>query len=102
MLKELAGVGYYTNTCLQFYCCSSDRVHFLFFDVLANSKIPLDIEMGVTLTEQGNTSYQNYARKLKARLELTYQVVHENNQKESECHKKYYDEEDEVYELETR
>ena len=47
--------------------------------------------MGVTLTEQqGDTSYQNYARKLKARLEWAYQIVHENNQKESECHKKYY------------
>ena len=42
-------------------------------------KIPLDIEMGVTLTEQGDTSYQNYARKLKARLEWAYQVAHENN-----------------------
>ena len=52
-------------------------------------KIPLDIEMGVTLTEQGDTSYQNYARKLKARLEWAYQVTHENNQKESEHHKKY-------------
>ena len=56
-------------------------------------KIPLDIEMGVALTKQGNTSYQNYARKLKlkARLEWAYHVAHENNQKESEHHKKYYD-----------
>ena len=54
-------------------------------------KIPLDIDMGVTLTEQGDTSYQNYARKLKARMEWPYQVAHENNQKESEQHKKYYD-----------
>ena len=30
-------------------------------------------------------------KKLKARLEWAYQVVCENNQKESECHKKYYD-----------
>ena len=35
-------------------------------------KIPLYIEMGVTMTEQGDTSYQNYARKLKARLEWAY------------------------------
>ena len=36
-------------------------------------------------------SYQNYARKLNARLELAYQVAHENNQKESEHHMKNYD-----------
>ena len=54
-------------------------------------KIPLDIEMGVTLIEQGDTSYQNYVKKLKARLKWAYQVAQENNQKESECDKKYYD-----------
>ena len=48
-------------------------------------KITLDIEMGVMLTEQGD------ARKQKARLEWAYQMVHENNQNESECHKKYYE-----------
>ena len=64
---------------------------FPIFYVWMDSKIPIDIEMGVTLTEQGDTSYQNYARKLKARWEWVYQVAHENNQKESECHKKYYD-----------
>ena len=47
--------------------------------------------MGVTLMQQGDTSYQNYVKKLKARLEWAYQVAQENNQKESECHKKYYD-----------
>ena len=47
--------------------------------------------MGVTLTEQRDTSDQNYARKRKARLDWAYQVAHENNQKESEHHKKYYD-----------
>ena len=36
-------------------------------------------------------SYQNYVKKLRARLEWAYQVAHENNQKESEHHKKYYD-----------
>ena len=54
-------------------------------------KIPLDIEIGVTLMEQGDTSYLNYVRKLKARLKWAYQVAQEYNQKESECHKKYYD-----------
>ena len=54
-------------------------------------KIPLDAEMGVTLIEQGDMSHQNYVKKLKARLEWTCQVAHEDNQRESECHKKYYD-----------
>ena len=54
-------------------------------------KIPLDIEMGVTLIEQENTTHQNYAKKLQARLKWAYQIAQENNQKESECQKKYYD-----------
>ena len=40
--------------------------------------------------EQGDTSCQNYVKKLKARLKWAYQVAQENNQKESK-HKKYYD-----------
>ena len=44
--------------------------------------------MGVTLIEWRDTSHLNYVKKLKARLEWAYQVAHENNQKESECHKK--------------
>ena len=40
---------------------------------------------------QGDMSYQNYVKKLKARLEWAYQVAQEKNQKESEHHKKYYD-----------
>ena len=54
-------------------------------------KIPLDIEMWVTLMEQGDTSYQNCVKMLKARLKWAYQVAQENSQKESEHHKKYYD-----------
>ena len=54
-------------------------------------KIPLDIEMGVALINQEPTSYQNYAKKLQARLKWAYQRAQENNKKESECHKKYYD-----------
>ena len=46
-------------------------------------KIPLNIEMGVGLTEQGDTSYWNYVKKLKARLKWAYQVAQENNQRES-------------------
>ena len=38
--------------------------YFLMFE--RTPKIPLDIEMGVTLLEQENVSYQNYAKKLQA------------------------------------
>ena len=64
-------------------------LYFLMFG--QTPKIPLDIEMELTLIGQGDDFHQNYVKKLKARLEWAYQVAHENNQKESECHKKYYD-----------
>ena len=54
-------------------------------------KIPLDVEMAVTLMDQEQTSYQNYAKKLQARLKWAYQKDQENKKRESECHKKYYD-----------
>ena len=54
-------------------------------------KIPLAIEMGVTLVEQGNVSSQTYAQKLQSRLKWAYQKAQENSKRESECHKKYYD-----------
>ena len=54
-------------------------------------KISLDIEIGVILMHQKPESYQNYAKKLQARLKWAYQKAHENNRKESECQKKYYD-----------
>ena len=54
-------------------------------------KIPLDVEMGVTLIDQEQPSYQNYARKLQAKLKWAYQKAQENNKRESECHKRYYD-----------
>ena len=54
-------------------------------------KIPLDVEMGVTLIDQEPTSYQSNAKKLQARLKWPYQKAQENNKKESEHHKKYYD-----------
>ena len=62
-----------------------------FFMFGQTPKIPLDVEMGVTLVEQGNASFQNYAQKLQARLKWAYQKAQEHSQKESECHKKYYD-----------
>ena len=36
-------------------------------------KIPLDVEMGFTLVGQKQESYQNYAKKLQARLKWAYQ-----------------------------
>ena len=42
-------------------------------------KIPLDVETGVTLVGQEQESYQNYAKKLQARLKWAYQKVQENN-----------------------
>ena len=62
--------------------------YFLMFE--RTPKIPLDIEMGVTLIEQEQTSSQNYAKKPQARLKWAYQKAQENNKKESECHKKCY------------
>ena len=54
-------------------------------------KIPLDVEMGVTPIDQEPESYQHYAKKLQARLKWAYQKAQENNSKESEWQKKYYD-----------
>ena len=54
-------------------------------------KIPLDVEMGVTLVDQGQESDQNYARKLQAKLKWAYQKAQQNNRKESERQKRYYD-----------
>ena len=54
-------------------------------------KLPLDIELGVTMVEQKQTSHQNYAQKLHSKLQWAHQKAQENNKKESECHKRYYD-----------
>ena len=42
------------NTCLQLYCVPRNRVQSLFLMFGQTPKIPFDIEMGVTLMEQGN------------------------------------------------
>ena len=52
-------------------------------------KLPLDIELGVTLVEK-QTSHQSYAQKLYSKLQWAYQKAQKNNKKESECHKRYY------------
>ena len=54
-------------------------------------KIPLDVEMGVTLIDQEQEFHQNYAKKLQARLRWAHQKAQENNKEESERQKIYYD-----------
>ena len=54
-------------------------------------KLPLDIELGVSLVEQKQTSHQHYAQKLHSKLQWVYQEAQENNKKEIEHHKRYYD-----------
>ena len=47
-------------------------------------ELSVDVEMGVTLIERGDHSHENYAWKLRTRLEWGYLIAHENNKKESE------------------
>ena len=54
-------------------------------------KIPSDVEMGVTLVDQEQESHQDYAKRLQTRLRWAYKKAQENNKKESERQKRYYD-----------
>ena len=54
-------------------------------------KLPLDIDLGIPMVEQEPTSQQNYPQKLHSKLQWAYQRVQDNNKRESECHKRYYD-----------
>ena len=54
-------------------------------------RLPIDIEYGVTQPQLVEKSRQNYARKLRARLNWAYKVAKESNEKESERQKRYYD-----------
>ena len=56
-----------------------------------NPKLPLDIDLGMPTMEQEPTSQENYAQKLHSKLQWAYQKAKENNKKESEHHKRYYD-----------
>ena len=56
-----------------------------------NPKLPLDIDLEIPTIEQELTSRQNYIQKLYSRLQWAYKRAQENSKKESECHKKYYD-----------
>ena len=63
--------------------------YFLMFG--RNPKLPLDIDLGIPTVEQGSTSQQSYAQKLCSWLQWAYKRAEENSRKESEHHKKYYD-----------
>ena len=94
----------WVTTLTHAYNCTVSSVtefspYFLMFG--QTPKIALDVEMGVTLIDQEQTSYQNYVRKLQARLKWAYQKAQENNKSESECHKRYYDQ-NEMYGFETK
>ena len=54
-------------------------------------KLPLDIDLGIPMGEQEPTSQQNYAQKLHSKLQWAFQKAQDNNKRESECHKRYYD-----------
>ena len=54
-------------------------------------RLPIDIEYGVTQPEIIDRSRQNYARKLRARLNWAFQVAKDTNEKESKRQKLYYD-----------
>ena len=54
-------------------------------------RLPIDIEYGVTQLELIDRSRQNYARKLRARLQWAFQVAKNTNDKESKRQKQYYD-----------
>ena len=54
-------------------------------------KLPLDIDLGIPTVDQKPTSQQNYVQKLCSKLQWAYQKAQENNEKESKCHKRYYD-----------
>ena len=63
--------------------------YFLMFG--RTSQLPLDIDLGIPVVEQEQTSHQNYAQKLHSKLQWAYQKAQENKTRESEHHKKYYD-----------
>ena len=51
-------------------------------------RLPIDIEYSVTQPELIDRSRQNYAQKLRARLQWAFQVAKNTNDKESKRQKK--------------
>ena len=54
-------------------------------------RLPIDIEYEVTQPQLMEKSQQNYARKLRAKLNLAFNVAKETNDSEAVRQKKYYD-----------
>ena len=54
-------------------------------------RLPIDIEYGVTQPELIDKSRQNYAQKLRARLNWAFKVTKDVNLKDSERQRHYYD-----------
>ena len=68
------------------YNCTASPVtgfspYFLMFG--RTPKLPLDIDLGIPVVEQEQTSHQNYVQKLHSMLQWAYQKALENNKKES-------------------
>ena len=63
--------------------------HFLMFG--REPILPIDLEFGITNPMLVDSSHENFAKKLGKRLQWAYKVANECIQKESLCHKKYYD-----------
>ena len=54
-------------------------------------RIPVDIEYGITQPQLMEKSQQNYARKLRAKLNWAFKVAKETSDREALCQKQYYD-----------
>ena len=54
-------------------------------------KLPLDIELGVPMVEQKQTPPSELYSETTLQIQWAYQKAQENNKKESEHHKRYYD-----------
>ena len=56
-----------------------------------HQKLSIDVEFGVTQPDIKESSGDDYANKLKTDLNWAYKVARDNNSKESQRCKKYYD-----------
>ena len=54
-------------------------------------RLPIDIEYGVTQPQLMEKSRQNYARKMRVKLNWAFKVAKEINDREAMCQKQYYD-----------
>ena len=83
----------WVSTLTSAYSCTTSMVtgfslYFLMYG--RYPRLPIDVEIGVTQIAISWPLHKNYAQKPKAKLKWAYKVAKENNAKESECQKKYY------------